>query len=111
MRRRREPKVHYYTHRLDKNGGPSTTLKNLCDALKTNFPEVTSCTGMEKPHTSSGPHITIPKVWVSNGNLKQSEVDYLRGDTSGHLTWWVSILYDEGEGCFEKYPYHLASSS
>ena len=33
----------------------------------------------------------------------------LHGDTSG-LTWWVSIKYDEGEGCWEKYPYPLASA-
>ena len=33
----------------------------------------------------------------------------MHGDTSG-LTWWVSIKYDEGEGCWEKYPYHLASA-
>ena len=109
MRRRREPKVHYYTHRLDKNGGPSTTLKNLCDAIKANFPEIESCSGMEKPHVTSGPHIAIPKAWVSNGKLKQSEIDYLRGETSGHLTWWVSIKYSE-ENCWEKYPYHLASA-
>ena len=106
MRRRREPKVHYYAHRLDKNGGPSTTLKKLCDAIEANFPEIKSCDGMKQP---TGPHITIPKAWVSNGKLKQSGIDYLRGDTSG-LTWWVSIKYDEGEGCWEKYPYHLASA-
>ena len=58
---------------------------------------------------SAGPHITIPKAWVSNGKLKQSETEYLRGETSGHLTWWVSILYDD-DNCFEKYPYHLASA-
>jgi hypothetical protein len=55
----------------------------------------------------TGPHITIPQAWVSNGKLKQSEVDYLRGSTG--LTWWVSILYTE-ENCWEKYPYHLASA-
>jgi len=109
LKRRREPKVHYYAHRLDKNGGPSTTLKNLCDAIKANFPEIESCSGMEKPHVTSGPHMTIPEAWVSNGKLKQSEIDYLRGETSGHLTWWVSIKYSE-ENCWEKYPYHLASA-
>ena len=66
---------------------------------------------MEKPHVISGPHMTIPEAWVSNGKLKQSEVDYLRGETSGHLTWWVSILYSsDEENCFEAYPYHLASA-
>ena len=64
---------------------------------------------MEKPAVTSGPHITIPKAWVSNGKLKQSEIEYLRGETSGHLTWWVSIFYSE-ENCWEKYPYHLASA-
>ena len=74
---------------------------------------------MEKPHTSSGPHITIPKAWVSNGKLKQSEVDYLRGEAHGNkspvpgvdLTWWVSIFYSsDEENCFETHPYHLASA-
>ena len=106
----------------DSNSGPSTTLKDLCDAIKeytpliSGLPKITKCDGME---TSAGTHITVPNAWVSNGDLGQSHKDYLRGETHGHkipvlgvdLTWWVTILYsDDGMDCFEKYPYHLASA-
>ena len=94
------------------DSGPSTTLKDLCDAIKkytpptnSGLPKITACDGME---TSAGTHITVPHAWVSNGGLGQSHEDYLHGDTSG-LTWWVTFLYSE-DNCFEAYPYHLASA-
>ena len=68
--------------------------------------DMTTCDGME---TSTGPHITVPLNWVTNGELNSAGYTYLRQDK---ITWWVSILYsDDDMNCFEKYPYHLVSSS
>ena len=95
-----------FARRLDKNKGPSTSLKRLCDEIKANYKSIDKCDGME---TSTGPHITVPLKWVTNGKLNSVGHTYLRQEK---ITWWVSILYsDDDMNCFEKYPYHLVSSS